>query len=148
MTSFVQKNTGWRRSSVTLGTLRSVDATATRTSKATIDLVGKTTNLQVHLTFLYIFLTFMHDYNVKLHNFAFSGGRKQATKKFFFSLLYDLLGYFHIENTENRQWFFERHVYNAKSVSVCVGYFGLEIYLNSRIRRSWIQYSTANFIWW
>ena len=67
--------------SLSVGTLRSDDATATRTS--TIDLVGKTTTLHVHLTFLYISLPFLHDYNVKLPNFTFSGGRKQATTKFY-----------------------------------------------------------------
>ena len=67
--------------SLSVGTLRSDDATATRTS--TIDLVGKTTTLHVHLTFLYIPLPFLHDYNVKLPNFTFSGGRKQATTKFY-----------------------------------------------------------------
>ena len=66
-----------------MGTLRSDDATATRTSKTTIDLVGKTTTLQVHLTFLYISLPFLHDCDVKLPNFTFSGGRKQATTKFY-----------------------------------------------------------------
>ena len=67
-----------------MGTLRFDDATATRTSKTTIDLVGKTTTLHVHLTFLYISLPFLHDYDVKLPNFTFSGGRKQATTKFYF----------------------------------------------------------------
>ena len=66
-----------------MGTLRSDDVTATRTSKTTIDLVGKTTTLHVHLTFLYISLPFLHDYDVKLPNFTFSGGRKQATTKFY-----------------------------------------------------------------
>ena len=54
-----------------MGTLRSDDATAMRTSKTTIDLVGKTTTLHVHLTFLYIYLPFLHDYDVKLPNFTF-----------------------------------------------------------------------------
>ena len=65
-----------------LGTLRSDDPTAKRTSKTTIHLVGKTTTLHVHLTFLYISLPFLHGYDVKLPNFTFSGGRKQATTKF------------------------------------------------------------------
>ena len=68
-----------------MGTLRFDDATATRTSKTTIDLVGKTTTLHVHLTFWYISLPFLDDYDVKLPNFTFfSGGRKQATTKFYF----------------------------------------------------------------
>ena len=65
------------------GTLRSDDATARKTSKTKIDLVGKTTTLDVHLTFLYNSLPFMHDYDVKLPNFTFSGGSKQATTKFY-----------------------------------------------------------------
>ena len=48
-----------------------------------MDLVGKTTTLHVHLTFLYISLPFLHDYDVKLPNFTFSAGRKQATTKFY-----------------------------------------------------------------
>ena len=65
-----------------MGTLRSDDVTATRTSKTTIDLVGKTTTLHVHLTFLYISLPFLHDYDVKLPNFTFSGGRIRPRRNF------------------------------------------------------------------
>ena len=39
----------------------------------------KTTTLLVHLTYLYISLPFLHDYDVKMPNFTFQGGRKQAT---------------------------------------------------------------------
>ena len=35
--------------------------------------------------FLYISFPFLHDYDVKIPNFAFYGGRKQATTKFYFS---------------------------------------------------------------
>ena len=35
--------------------------------------------------FLYISLPFLHDYNVKMPNFAFPGEHKQATTKFYFS---------------------------------------------------------------
>ena len=66
-----------------LETLRSHNATATRTSKTTVALVGKTTTLHVHLTYLYISLPFLHDYDVKMPNFTFQGGRKQATTKFY-----------------------------------------------------------------
>ena len=31
------------------------------------------------------FFPFLHDYAVKMPNFAFYGGRKQATTKFYFS---------------------------------------------------------------
>ena len=44
----------------------------------------KTTS-QVHHTFLYISFPFLHDYDVKMPNFALYGGRKQATAKFYFS---------------------------------------------------------------
>ena len=40
----------------------------------------------MHLTFfLYISLPFLHDYNVKMPNFALCGERKQATTKFYLS---------------------------------------------------------------
>ena len=44
----------------------------------------KTTS-QMHHTFLYIYFPFLHDYDVKMPNFALYGGRKQATTKFYFS---------------------------------------------------------------
>ena len=43
----------------------------------------KTTTLHVQYTFLYISLTSLHDYGVKMPNFTFYGGRKQATRNFF-----------------------------------------------------------------
>ena len=55
-----------------------------KTNKQTIGLEGKTTTLQVHHTFLYISLPFLHDYDVKFPNWTFHGGRKQATTKFYF----------------------------------------------------------------
>ena len=42
----------------------------------------KTTS-QVH--HIYISFPFLHDYDVKMPNFALYGGRKQATAKFYFS---------------------------------------------------------------
>ena len=42
----------------------------------TIGLISKTTTSHVHHTFLYISFRFLHDYNVKMPNFAFHGGRK------------------------------------------------------------------------
>ena len=38
----------------------------------------------MHHAFLNISFLFLHDHNVKMPNFAFYGGRKQATTKFFF----------------------------------------------------------------
>ena len=51
----------------------------------TIGLISKTTTLHMHHAFLYISLLFLHDYDVKMPNFAFYGGRKQATMTFYFS---------------------------------------------------------------
>ena len=65
--------------------LRSNEATATRTSKRAIGLINKTTSLHVHHAFFYISLPFLHDYDMKMPNFAFYGGRKQATTKVYFS---------------------------------------------------------------
>ena len=46
--------------------------------------MGKTTTLHVQHTFLYISLPSLHDYDVKMRNFTFYGGREQETAKFFF----------------------------------------------------------------
>ena len=67
-----------------LGTLRSNDAGDNENVKNTIG-VSKTTISHVHHTFLYISFPFLHDCDVKMPNFAFYGGRKQATTKFYFS---------------------------------------------------------------
>ena len=66
------------------GTLRSNDADGSENVIKTIGLLSKTTTLHVHHTFLYISFLFMHDYDVKMPNFAFYGERKQATTKFYF----------------------------------------------------------------
>jgi len=42
----------------------------------TIGLISKTTALHVHHTFLHISFQFLHDYDVKMPNFAFYGGRQ------------------------------------------------------------------------
>ena len=63
------------------GTLRSNDADDNENFKKTIGLISKTTTSHVHHTFLYISVPFLHDYDVKMPNFAFYGGRKQATTK-------------------------------------------------------------------
>ena len=39
----------------------------------------------MHHAFLYISFLFLHDYDVKMPNFAFYRGRKQATTKLYFS---------------------------------------------------------------
>ena len=53
-----------------------------RPKKKPTGLISKTTTLQVHHALLYI--SFLHDYDVKMPNFAFYGVRKQATTKFCF----------------------------------------------------------------
>ena len=68
-----------------LGTLRSNDPDDNENVKKTIGLISKTTTSHVHHTFLYISFPFLHDYDVKMPNFAFYGGRKQAKTKFYFS---------------------------------------------------------------
>ena len=60
-------------------------ATAARTSKNAIGLISKTTSLHVQHTFLYISLPSLLDYGVKIPNFTFYGGRKQAITNFSFS---------------------------------------------------------------
>ena len=54
--------------------------------KTAIGLLSKTTSLHVHHAFLDISLPLLHDYDVKIPNFTFYGGRKQATMKFSFSI--------------------------------------------------------------
>ena len=44
--------------------------------KKTIGLISKTTTSHVHHTFLYISFPLLHDYDVKMPNFAFYCGRK------------------------------------------------------------------------
>ena len=46
---------------------------------------GSVSTLYVFHVFLYISLPSMHDYDVKMPNFTFFGGRKQATTNFSFS---------------------------------------------------------------
>ena len=65
--------------------LRSNDADDNYNVKKTIGLISKTTTSHVQNTFLFISFLFLNDYDVKMPNFAFYGGRKQATTKFYFS---------------------------------------------------------------
>ena len=68
-----------------VGTLRSNDADDNENVKKTIGLISKTAISHVHHTFLYLSSPFLHDCDVKMPNFAFYGGHKQATTKFYFS---------------------------------------------------------------
>ena len=69
----------------TIGTLRSNDADDNENVKKNNRLNRQKTTSQMHHTFLYISFPFLHDYDVKMPNFALYGGRKQATTKFYFS---------------------------------------------------------------
>ena len=69
----------------TLGTLRSNDGDGNENIKKTIGLISKTRTLHVHHAFCTFLFPFLHDYDVNMPNFAFYRGRKQATKKFYFS---------------------------------------------------------------
>ena len=62
------------------GTLRCNDADDNENVKKVIGLISKTTTSQA---FLYISFPFLHDYDVKMPNFAFYGGRRQATTIYF-----------------------------------------------------------------
>ena len=54
--------------------------------KKIIGSISKTTTSHVHHTFfVYISFPFLRDYDVKMPNFTFYRGRKQATTKFYFS---------------------------------------------------------------
>ena len=70
---------------MTIGSLRSNDADDNENVKNTIGLISKTTTSHVQHTFVFISFPFLHDCDVKMPNFAFYGGRKQATTKFYFS---------------------------------------------------------------
>ena len=63
-----------------IGTLRSDDGNGNATKA--IGLIRKTTILHVHHAFLYISLPSLHDYDVKMPNFAMYRGSTQATTKF------------------------------------------------------------------
>ena len=54
--------------------------------KKAIGLLRKTTTLHVRHAFLYISSLSLHDYDMKMPNCKFYGGRKQATTNLFFFL--------------------------------------------------------------
>ena len=80
-----------------MGTLQSDDAMATIT-------INNRFRRQNNNTFLYISLPFLHDYEEKLPNFTFYGGRKLGTTKFYFSFLNLILG---IQLQESSPTFYE-----------------------------------------
>jgi len=68
-----------------LGSFSNGGGDSSENVKKTIGLISKTTTLHVHHAFLYISLRSRHDYDVKMPNFTFYGGRKQATTNCSFS---------------------------------------------------------------
>ena len=70
-----------------LGSCSNEDGDGSENVKKAIGLLSKTTTLHVHHAFLYISLPPLQDYNVKMPNFTFYGGRKQETTNFFFLLI-------------------------------------------------------------
>ena len=68
-----------------LGSFSNDDGDGNEDVKKAIGLLRKTTTLHVHHAFLYISLPSLHDYDVKMPNCKFYGGRKQATTNLFFS---------------------------------------------------------------
>ena len=72
----------WIAHCMKLGTLRCHDGDDNENVKKAIDWISKTTTLHVHLAFLYISLPSLRDYDGKMPNVTFYGGRKQATAKF------------------------------------------------------------------
>ena len=71
--------------SESLGSFSKDDGDGRENVKKTIGLLSKITSLHVQHAFLYISLPPLQDYNVKMPNFTFYGGRKQATTNFSFS---------------------------------------------------------------
>ena len=73
------------------GALATTTVTETRTSKKAIPLLSKTTTLHVHHAFLYISSPSLHDYDAKIPNFTFYGGRiKTSNDEIFFRLFLNL----------------------------------------------------------
>ena len=69
-----------------IGSFSNDDGDGKEDVKKAIGLISKTTTLHVHHAFLYISLPSLHDYDVKMPNCMFYGGRKQGTTNLFFSL--------------------------------------------------------------
>ena len=95
MTSTVQDNytkshgDRWREplgTGLSYGSQPVDDGDGNENVKKAIGLLGKSTNLHVHLAFLYISQPPLQEYDVKMPNFTFYGGRKQATTNVSFSL--------------------------------------------------------------
>ena len=70
---------------VVAGNFSNDDGDSNQAVKKAIGLLRKTTTLHVHNAFLYISLPSLHDYDVKMPNYKFYGGRRQATTNLFSS---------------------------------------------------------------
>ena len=68
------------------GSFSNDDGDGSEDVKKAIGLLRKTTSLHLHHAFLYISLPSLHNYDVKMPNCKFYGGRKQATTNLFFPL--------------------------------------------------------------
>ena len=74
-----------------IGTLRNYNGDSKENVKKAIGLMSKTTILHKHLTFLYISLMSLHNYNVKWANFKFTWGReRQSEKQKFYNVFWNL----------------------------------------------------------
>ena len=71
---------------VSIGSFSNDDGDGKQDAKKAMGLLRRTTTLHVHHAFLHISLPSLHDYDVKMPNCRFYGGRKQATTNLFFSL--------------------------------------------------------------
>ena len=71
------------RVSIVLGSFSNDEGDGNGNGKNAVGLISKTTTLHVHYTFFADYLPSLHDYDVKMPNFTFYGGSKQATTNFF-----------------------------------------------------------------
>ena len=69
-----------------MGSFSDDDGDSNQDVKKAIGLWRKTTTLHVHYAILYISSPSLHNYDVKMPNCTFYGGRKQVTTNLFFSL--------------------------------------------------------------
>ena len=68
-----------------LGTLRPSDVDGNENVKKTIGLISKQELCTCIMLFCTFLCPFLNDYDMNMPNFAFYGGRKQATTKLYFS---------------------------------------------------------------
>ena len=87
ITRWSYKRGGRKAGSHVSGSFSNDDCKDNEYVRKTISLLRKTTSLHVHHAFLYISLLLLHGYYVKMPNFMFYQGRKQARTKFSFSFL-------------------------------------------------------------